>query len=313
MGLIKIIAYLIAIFFIANSVLFGMYYFSGGDGKISELLQVVGYNPGIPKNVNASSSLAMFESNMRFNHNTLTFFINSACEKNKITRMYQAFSIVTEQTEIILFKPAKDEASADILIGCTQDAYQFEKNVFASGEGGPTEYYSLDFYPLILKGKILLYNEDSCDYPITELHELFHVLGFDHINNPNLIMYPYVGCKETVNPELIAKLKELYSIEPLAELYFSNISASKTGSYLNFRVQINNDGLIAAENFYLKLYVDNAEIDSFDFKLVPVGTSNMFYITNEKLPSSAVNRIKLVIEYSGKEYNKANNVVELSV
>ncbi|MEK6879657.1 MAG: CARDB domain-containing protein, partial [Nanoarchaeota archaeon] len=141
----------------------------------------------------------------------------------------------------------------------------------------------------------------------------FHVFGFDHINKSEFIMYPYVDCKQEINPMLIAKLKELYSVEPLAELYFTNISATKTGSYLNFRVQVNNDGLVDAENFYLKLQADNEEIDSFDFKLIPIGTSSLFYVTNEKLPSSTTNKIKLVLEYSGKEYNKANNVVELSV
>lgn len=313
MGAVKIIAYLLAIFFIANAALIAVYYFYNNSEKISEVLQIVGYNSGAEKNVNASNELAQFSQDMRFNHNVISFYINPECEESKVTRMHRAFSIINEETGIISFKPA-EEISADILVGCSQDSYESEKNVFVSGEGGPTSYFELSFYPMIMKGKVLLYNEDSCDYPITELHELFHVLGFEHINKSNLIMYPYINCNQEINPELIKKLKQLYSIEPLAELYFSNISAVKTGNYLNFSVQINNEGLFDAENVNLKvLDSENKEIDSFAFEKLPIGTSSTFSVTYLRLPSSSTSRIKLFLDYSGKEYNKNNNLVELSV
>jgi len=311
MGLIKIIAYLIAILFIVNSAIIAVYYLS--PEKITEGLRAIGYNPGLEKNINASSELVQFSPNMRFNHNAISFFINPECSQEKITRIYRAFSIITEETRIITFKPA-DEASADILVGCSKDSYESEKNVFVAGEGGPTEYFDLSFYPLILKGKVLLYNEDSCDYPITELHELFHVFGFGHINKSEYIMYPYVKCEQKINPELTNKLKELYSIEPLPELYFSNITALKTGRYLNFSVQINNEGLKEAEHIKLKVSDEKYnDLGSFDFKSLPVGTSNMFYVTYLKLQSDDTKKINLILDYPGKEYNKYNNILELSV
>ncbi len=309
MGLIKIIAYLIAIFFIANAVVFGMYYFS--QNPASEIFQSIGYNPGIQKNVNASSEVVQFEPNMRFNHNTITFFINPNCDDEKEIRMMKAFSIITNMTEIIFFKPAS-EKDADVVIGCSKDSYETEKNVFVSGEGGPTEYFNLAMYPLILKGKVLLYEKSSCDYSITELHELLHVFGFDHINKSEFILYPYIDCKQTINPEVIKMLKELYSVEPLPELYFTNISAVKTGRYLNFSVQINNEGLIDANGVTLEVYSGDEKIDSFDLKNIEVGISQQFYVTNLKIPSDTA-KIKLEIIYAGKEFKKDNNIAELVV
>ena len=310
MGWVKIIAYLIAVFFIINAVIFGMYLFS--ENPSSEILNAVGYNSGVQREISAGSEVVQFEKNMRFNHNTLSFFINSDCDQSKKMRMMRAFSEVQSQTEIILFRPA-EESVADILIGCSEESYETEKNTFISGEGGPTEYFNLTMYPLIKKGKILLYQESSCDYPITELHELFHVFGFDHINKSQYIMYPYIDCKQIINPELINQLKEIYSIEPLPELYFMNVSAVKTDNYLNFSVQINNDGLNDAENVNLNVYADNEKVDNFDLKTIAIGSGQVFYVNNLKLPSSNIKTVKLEIYYSGKEYKKDNNVIELSV
>ena len=310
MGIVKIIAYLIAIFFIANAVVFGMYYFS--ENPPSEILKSIGYNPGIQKEINASGEVVQFEPNMRFNHNDISFFMNADCDDKKRTRMMEAFSQIMTETGIISFKPA-NENSADILIGCSKENYETEKNVFISGEGGPTEYFNLAMYPIIMKAKILLYKDSSCNEPITELHELLHVFGFDHINKAEFILYPYVECKQEINPQVISEIKRLYSIEPKAELYFTNVTAVKTGSYLNFSVQVNNEGLLDANGVSLEVDANNQKIDSFDLKNIEIGIGQKFYVTNLKLPSSTVDKIIIKIIYSGIEYKKDNNNVELSV
>jgi len=262
--------------------------------------------------VNVSGDLVQFFPNMRFNHNNLTFFINSECSEQKKERMETAFSIITQETEIVSFTSDSEE-NADILVGCSFDSYETEKNVFIAGEGGPTKIINLSIYPLILRGKVILYNESSCDYPITELHELFHVFGFDHINDSETIMYPYSECNQRINPEMIENIKELYSISALAEIYFENITASKKGVYLDFNVMVRNEGLIEAKNITLEVYSEENKIDSFNLGNLNSGEGTGFDVKNLKLSSKNAENIKMIIVTETGEYNLENNILELNV
>jgi hypothetical protein len=159
----------------------------------------------------------------------------------------------------------------------------------------------------------VLYNESSCDYPITELHELFHVFGFDHINDSRTIMYPYSGCEQRINPEMIEKIKEIYSIRPKAELYFENITASKKGIYLDFNVTVKNEGLIEAENIFLEIYSEEKKIDSFDLGGLKPGEGTSFNVKNLKLTSRNAKNVKMLVVTKTEEYNTENNAAELEI
>lgn len=262
--------------------------------------------------VNASNEVTQFFPNLRFNHNNLTYFINSECSQEKVSRMNQAFLIITQETGIIYFSQDSEE-NADILVGCSFDSYETEENVFIVGEGGPTKMLNLSIYPLILRGKVIIYNESSCDYPITELHELFHVFGFDHINNSETIMYPYSGCEQKISPEMIEKIKELYSIPPKAEIYFENITASKKGIYFDFEVMVRNEGLIAAKNISLEVYSEEKKIDSFDLGVLEPGEGTSFNVQNLRLTSRNVEAVRMLLITETDEYNLENNELELNV
>lgn len=280
--------------------------------QTAENLSIASYNSGTDYRVNENSAAVQFESNMRFAKRDLGYFIDFSCDSNKIKRFQEALEIITEQTGIITFYPI-EESKADILVGCSEDSYEQEKNVFISGEGGPTSYLNLSFYPMVIKGKVLLYNQDTCDYPVTEIHELFHVFGFEHINDPKLIMYPYVDCNQKINPDVITELIKLYSIESLPELYFENVSATKRGVYLDFHVQINNEGLIDSENTTMNIFADNKKIKTIEFDKIEVGVSQVYSIENLLLPSKNVNQIKFVVASNSEEYNPENNIIELSL
>jgi len=261
---------------------------------------------------NISGELSQFFPDMRFNHNNLTFFINPGCSQEKAVRMNKAFSIVSAETGIITFAEDSEE-NADILVGCSIDSYETEKNVFVAGEGGPTKILNLSIYPLILRGKVILYNETSCDYPITELHELFHVFGFDHVNDSKTIMYPYVDCEQKINPEMIEKIKELYSVPAKAEIYFDAVNASKTGIYLDFNIMVKNEGLIDSDNITLEVYSGEKIIDSFDLGNLEPGEGTSFRVKNLKLNSRNTENVKLILKTKISEYNMNNNVIELNI
>jgi hypothetical protein len=285
--------------------------------RAAEVLNIQVGNIGIDipaKQVNASSELKQFVPNMRFNHNSISYFISSNCDSEKQQRFTQALDIIHSEVGIISFYQTGNQEISDIELSCSQESLQTEKNVFVAGEGGPTKYINLSIYSVILKGNVVLYQKSQCGYPITELHELFHVSGFDHINNKSLIMYPYVDCKQIIPPELIKKLKELYSQEPLAELYFVNASAVKSGIYLNFSVEIRNEGLIDANNIFLD--VNNEEgntLKSFNLDNIGFGSGQTFTVSYLKLNSPNVRNIEFIIRTEQKEFSKENNVLKASI
>jgi len=303
-----------------NVLIFGGYYFyQEYFSEEMEQLNIFEYNSDVKANlVGVSSEVVQFSPNMRFNHNDISYFINSDCSSGKRTKMLRAFDILSSETDGLITFYEDFEEEADILVGCSQDSYEKEENVFVAGEGGPTKYINTTVYPVILKGKVLLFNESraSCDRPVLELHELIHVFGFDHINDSSDIMYPYLDCDQQLNPELVSNLKQIYETKPFAELYFENVSAITHRSaglwYLDFNVTIFNNGILDAKNVILEVYADNKLTDSPAVGDLDIGVKNKFYIKNLKLGSKK-QEIRFEVKTSTIEYNQNNNILTLKV
>jgi hypothetical protein len=314
MGLLKILINAVFIFCLIGAVFFTAIFIYGSLFPESQILNLRSYNPfsGKSEIINASGDVVQFVPNLRFNHNDISYYINPSCSEAKKSNFENALFLISDKTKILTFYPT-NENDADILVGCSKQSYEQEKNVFVAGEGGPTEYLQSKFYPIIKKGKVLLYDESKCDYPITELHELFHVFGFDHINDSRMIMYPYVECDQIINPKVIDKLIELYSIKPAAELYFANITAVKTGMLLNFEISIKNEGLITAKAVMLEVYAENEKASVFNLETIEFGTGVTYTAQNVKLPSASTKNIKFQIVTITDEFDKNNNAVELSI
>ncbi len=107
------------------------------------------------------------------------------CSGERRERVIQAFNIIEGETEGIL--PFEEKSPGDIIVACNS---QLETE-FASGYGGPEYYIGSN---KITNGSMVLYAHDPkfsrCEsYPVTEIHEILHSLGFDHIYNKNSIMY----------------------------------------------------------------------------------------------------------------------------
>jgi len=310
MALLKVLIGIILI----GIVLGGSYYLYEEylSGEIQDL-NLLNYNSKPEINISdAKPGLQQFYQNMRFNHNEISYYINPECSSEKELKMKEAFNFVEDETEILSFY-SDFEDNADIVIGCSKDSYEKEENVFVGGEGGPTRIINSSM-SVILRGKILLYDEDrsKCDRPLLELHELFHVFGYEHINDENDLMYPYLDCDQEINPDLIQDLFRLYSIEPTAELYFGEANAYKerfAGKwYLNFNITVDNQGIIDAENVQLEVKADDNLVETFDFNDIVLGGGEKFYVKNLLLPSSN-NVIKLELSTSTKESSLSNNIM----
>ncbi len=260
------------------------------------------------KNISAPNELTQFVPDMRFESGRISYYINTDCSLKQKINMIYAMDLLTNATDIISFY-TKDKDKAEIFISCSEVAYSGEKDVFAAGEAKPTEYLNLTYYPLIKKGKITISKQFNCDYPVLEMHELMHVFGFDHLNDSTSLMYPYADCNRTLDKPLIKMLKTLYADKPVAELLLENIKVSKSQKYLNFTLDITNQGLKVAEGVVLEVYVGKTLIDSGAVGTVEIGQPQLIGVNNIPLPSGNFSTTDFRIVYSGEEFDKTNNIL----
>jgi len=260
---------------------------------------------------NATETLEMFYPNMRFVSNDLSFGFAGECTPDKKERIYEAFEIISRETQILSFKESL--TNPIIIIFCSEIEKETTENTYIAGEGGPEKVLNSTLYPLIGGGRVYLYGtkkESKCEYPVVEIHELMHVFGFNHITNKSSILYPYLDCEQKLDAEIISELIRLYSIEPKAELKIKNANVSKSGVYLNFNIEIENIGLIDANNNFLQIKTsDNSLIKDFELDDIEPGTTQTLKVQNLKLPSRNTNEVILEIITSTREFYSENNVL----
>jgi len=239
---------------------------------------------------NLSYEVEQFYPNMKFNHNTITYKIDSQCSENKIERMNAAFSELASKVGLIEFQPSNNDADIDIT--CSGEVGEITgKNSFVAGEGGAKEIIQTGRYNVIVKGEVLLYSNPKgaviCDWPNVELHELLHVFGFTHSSNTKSLMSPYLtSCeKQKLDDSIINDLRELYSQENLPDIYFEDVRATKRGIYLDFNITVKNSGVIDSNNVILNLLDNGAKITSFELGDIPFGAGVEFQVSNLRLRS----------------------------
>ncbi len=146
-----------------------------------------------------------FYKNMRFPDSTISYKIEN-CPLQKTNDMENSFKIISNLTSL-RFYPA--DQNQEILITCKERTV-IEDGLFIAGEGGPTKIVSEKNFNVILNGEILLLRESDCPTPNVEIHELLHVLGFNHSANSKNIMYPISRCGQTIGEDTIELLNNLY-------------------------------------------------------------------------------------------------------
>ena len=305
---------IIGLLLLLSLLFFAVYFFYQNIPGAPEELTVEMHEQGEKNPVEIrDGKTPLFYPNIRFNHNNLSYFIESSCSYNRAKRMELAFSTIEEKVKIISFYP-ETSRDADIMIGCSQDYIEKEENVFIAGEGGPTKIINTSLYNVILQGKISLFRKVSCDFPLVEIHELLHVLGFDHSKDEKSIMYNYSSCDQVISDDIVNNLILLYSVEPLADLYISEINATKKGRYLDFSIEVRNKGLINADNSQLIIKVQDQEIDTFDFGIIEFGGGKSLSVKNLRLPSRNTEEITFFLKtMNKKELDYLNNEVQLKV
>jgi hypothetical protein len=285
--------------------------------------------PGSPENLkaiieppkleveNLSSEVKQFYPGMKFNHNSISYNIDSACTDEKTDRMIEAFNELENKIEVLAFYSVSE--NPDIEVSCSDiEKHSIDEDYFIAGEGGAKEIIQTERYNVITQGVILLHSNPKrsreCEWPNIELHELLHVFGFDHSADENSLMYPYLeSCEQKLDEAIISDLNKLYSKENLADLYFEEVIATKKGRYLDFNISIKNSGVVSASKVVFSVFEDNKNVEDFDLKDITFGAGVNFQVKNLKLNSRNSDNIELRIDDDDliKEIDEENNIAKL--
>lgn len=266
------------------------------------------YNFSTDTNLTGNLSGAVqFYPNMRFPTPEISYNILN-CPLQRQNDMEMAFAIVSNLTPLIFYPVANGE---EVSITCDSKNV-IQEGLFVAGEGGPTNVTRTSDFNVIMGGQILLLKDSGCPSPNIAIHELFHVLGFDHSKNPNNVMYPYSNCNQEIGQDIPDTINRLYAIPSLEDLSIENVSAVMHGLYLNANITIMNDGLKDSENFKVRVYADGSQVEELDGNSLKIGYGRSIMLKNIFVLSLDVKEIKFTIDYPGDELSKKNNEITLS-
>ncbi len=276
-------------------------------GERVDLVPTVPFEePTIP-----TSPVKQFYPGMRFPDRMITYRVENECSAIKKAQVAQAFATLQRDT-VLEFS---EEIDGRIQVICSELAPEPKlKKHFVAGEGGPTEIVNTTLYSVILSGKISLYRDESCTTPHIALHEILHVLGFDHTQDSGSILYPTLNCGQRIDQAILDEIDRLYSVDSNPDFQITKMKASKSGRYLSFDGEVINQGLTDANNVSLAVSVGGSTIKVFDLGPIEIGTRKILTVENLRIGKSAtVVTFTVDPENMIKEINENNNKAELTL
>ncbi len=268
----------------------------------------------VPSNSNftsnfAGSSQMQFYENMRFPSSDISYKIYDSCTIKKKDDMRRGFQIVEDATLLTFYPVSNNE---QIMVTCN-DKQETDGTLFIAGEGGPTNITKAGEFNVILAGKILLIRDSECSKPNVAIHELLHVLGFDHSLNTANIMYNISACSQEIGDDTINLINELYSIPSHPDLVLNKVSPKMHGKYLDVNMSIKNEGLKSAGSTRVKIYADDEFIEEIELESLDIGFGVKSISRNIFVGRTNIQTLKFDIETNYKELDKNNNVIVFEV
>jgi hypothetical protein len=297
----KLIISLISIFFLSVLIFF---YFV----PIKTINFGTNYGNGNFSSSSETTGGMQFYSNMRFSEPNISYKILN-CPLQKQNDMQLAFDVMGNSTSL-RFYPV--DSGEEISVTC-EDKEQLNGNLFIAGEGGPTNVTAIGNFAVILNGEILLIRESKCPKPNIALHELLHVLGFQHSTNPQNIMYNVTNCEQVIGDDTIQLINKLYLTPSYPDLAFKNASATMNGRFLNVEFGVMNAGLKDAGAFKVKIYADKEMVKEIEMEPLNIGFLRFMSLNNIWISSVNVKELELDIESGFNEIDKENNKIKLQV
>ena len=253
----------------------------------------------------------LFYPKMRFSTNHITYTIDESCPETRVKNAQEAFAILENETILNFEELSK---GGQTLVSCSDDIPFIDDTLFIAGEGGPVIINSSNRV-IITNGSVLLYEDSKCSKPIVAIHEILHVIGFQHSSNEESIMYNMSDCNQKITSEIVNKIEELYQEESLADLFFKNISAVKHANYLDIEFTVSNSGFKKSEKTNVQILGENDKVTTdYDIEELNLGEGLIINFKNIKIGYST-KEIKLVIDSFDKvkELNEQNNIIVLEL
>ena len=253
-----------------------------------------------------------FYPNLRYPDRNISYGIEAACDEKKKKEVQQAFAIIENLTILNFFQAVE---RPQIRVYCSALAPEPKaEGHFVAGEGGPVEIINSSRYAVILAGKISFYRSEKCARPNVALHEIFHALGFDHVNDRKNIMYPVTECSQEIGEDLIGQINEIYSVDSLPDIAIEKVIANTTGRYLNFEIVIVNNGLRDSANVTLNIVVENRLLKEFELDEIAIGQRKTLYVKNLRTPGEIESVTFTAVNNDGMaELDYENNHVTLEL
>ena len=260
-----------------------------------------------PEEMNSNFSLVkksdmQFYPNMRFPYSNISYRM-SDCNLKKQNDMELAFSILGNLTLLDFYSVEENE---DIFVTC-DEKLRYDGDYFIAGEGGPTEIINATNFNVIFQGEILLIEDSDCPNPNIALHELLHVFGFKHSENPNNIMYNITRCEQTISEDIISLLNDLYSVPNYPDLVLKDVSVLKKGSFLDINVSVMNYGLKDSGDFVVGVYSEDSLIKELNFEAIEIGSGRATFVKNI-FTMKPIDEIEIVIETDFPEIDEENKI-----
>lgn len=256
----------------------------------------------------SENNTLQFYQNMRFSSTNISYKIEG-CPLQREDDMEWAFEIIGEETILDFYPVTYGE---DITVTC-EETDKVQGRLFIAGEGGPTNITVTRDFNIIESGQILLIKDSDCERPNIALHELLHVLGFNHSKNSKNIMYEISRCDQTIGSDIINFINKIYSIPSQPDLVFENASALMHGKYLNINFSIRNNGIKNAQGSIVRIIADGKQVEEVEIPPIEIGYGRKVSMTNILIKQINVERIEFVIENNFEEMSKTNNKVVFEI
>lgn len=301
------------------------------DGRASKILISFGYgfllsmmilvwscaNPVIAEELTLNqetierggSGNLQYAANMRYPRPQISYKIDD-CPEKKVDDIKEAFNILSNET-VLNFNEAYGEE--ELTISCQPDIYADAQEDGGGrvhlGTGGP-QFHAGEKFSVIIHGEVDLKRNFDCKYPVVELHEILHALGFIHSSDPESIMYADADCVQRIGEELAREIDRLYLEPSLPDLSIESASLKRDGydrSVLTFK--INNLGLVKSKDITLAVYDVNKEkkIEEYNIEGIDINEHRGGRIT---FPFTAsVLRLEIVSDFD--ELEKENNIMRV--
>lgn len=285
--------------------LLSVYWFLPENSK--EFIISSNYNSNFSLNSYSETPLQFYE-NMRFPEKRITYRIEN-CPLQRKNDMEYAFEIMEEKTVLEFYPVSENE---QITITCN-DSKKHEGRLFIAGEGGPTNITSAGNFNVIEAGKILLIKDSNCERPNIAIHELLHVLGFDHSENPKNIMYEISRCDQVIGEDLLNFINDIYYIPSNPDLFFEDANVKMNGRYLDANFSIRNNGLKRSGESVVRIIADGKEVKQIEIPPIEIGYGRRVYLERILINRIDVKGIELIIDNDFDELETKNNAISFEI